>query len=119
MLSEEAPKVRIWIDTDVGSDGLNPGDTLNYTFDVTNTGDVTVTGVVINEVAFDLPGPIVITAPADVDLSPGETQQWTGVYTLTQADIDSNYASADQDVDNLASATGNNEIESYDFFEQQ
>ena len=43
---------------------------------------------------FDLPGPIVITPPADTDLSPGETQQWTGVYTLTQADIDATFASA-------------------------
>ena len=62
--------------------GLNPGDTLDYTFDVTNTGDVTITGVMINEDPFDLPGPIAITPPADIDLSPGETQQWTGSYTL-------------------------------------
>ena len=86
--------------------GLSAGDTLTYTFDVTNTGDTTITGVVINEDAFDLPGPIVITPPADIDLSPSEAQQWTGSYTLTQADIDNTFASADGDVDNLASATG-------------
>ena len=86
--------------------GLSEGDTLTYTFDVTNTGDVTVTGVVINEDSFDLPGPIVITPPADIDLSPGETQQWTGTWTLTQADIDNTFASTDGDVDNSATASG-------------
>ncbi|NES68259.1 MAG: DUF11 domain-containing protein, partial [Okeania sp. SIO2D1] len=90
---------------DVGGDGLNPGDQLNYTFDVTNDGNVLITGVTINEVSFDLPGPITITAPADTDLSPGETQQWTGTYTLTQADIDG--LVADPVVDNVATATGN------------
>ncbi|MGD1714708.1 DUF7507 domain-containing protein, partial [Dapis sp. BLCC M172] len=73
---------------DVGDDGLNPGNQLSYTFDVTNDGNVLITGVTINEKSFDLPGLIAITAPADTDLSPGETQQWTGTYTLTQADID-------------------------------
>ena len=90
--------------TDVGADGLNVGDTLNYTFKVTNTGDVTVTGVSINEVSFDLPGPIAVTAPADVDLSPGEAATFTGVYTLTQADIDAIFL--DSTIDNVASATG-------------
>ncbi|GAF91597.1 unnamed protein product, partial [marine sediment metagenome] len=97
--------VKAGLYTDVGGDGLNPGDTLDYTFDVTNDGDVTVTGVIINEDQFDLPGPIVITPPGDIDLSPGEMQQWTGTYTLTQADIDATFAS-DGDVDNSASATG-------------
>ncbi|MDJ0730787.1 MAG: hypothetical protein QNJ33_12415, partial [Crocosphaera sp.] len=68
---------------DVDDSGtLNPGDTLDYTFNVTNTGNVAVNGVTINEVSFDLPGPIVITPPADIDLSPGESQQWTGTYVL-------------------------------------
>ena len=90
--------------TDVGSDGLNPGDTLDYTFTVTNDGNVTLTGVTINEDSFDLPGPILITPPADIDLSPGETQTWLGSYTLTQADIDS--LAGDPVVDNIATATG-------------
>ncbi|MFD0981820.1 DUF11 domain-containing protein, partial [Tropicimonas aquimaris] len=58
---------------DVGSDGLNVGDKLNYTFKVTNTGNVTVTGVTITEDSFDLPGPIAITPPADTDLDPTES----------------------------------------------
>jgi uncharacterized repeat protein (TIGR01451 family) len=89
---------------DVGAVGLNPGDKLNYTFEVTNTGTVTITSVDINELSFDLPGPIVITPPADVDLSPGESQTWNGVYTLTQADINAIFL--DNDIDNEASATG-------------
>ncbi|NIL97620.1 MAG: hypothetical protein GTO53_08170, partial [Planctomycetales bacterium] len=90
--------------SDVGGDGLNAGDTLNYTFQVTNTGDVTVSGVSIQEDSFDLPGPIVITPPADTDLSPGEMAIFTGVYTLTQADI--NYSFTNKTIDNLATATG-------------
>ena len=91
-----------------GGDGLNPGDTLDYTFKVTNTGNVTITGVGINEDYFDLfpvhGESIDITPPADVDLSPGEMQTWTGSYTLTQADID--YSFTDPLIDNTASATG-------------
>ncbi len=90
--------------TDVGGDGLTPGDTLDYTFTVTNDGNVSITGVSINEIAFDLPGPIVITAPADVDLSPGESAVFTGQYVLSQADIDS--LAIDPLVDNVAQATG-------------
>ena len=90
--------------TDLGAPGLNVGDTLNYAFKVTNTGNVTVTGVSINEVSFDLPGPIVITAPADVDLSPGASQTWTGVYTLKQEDIDKIFL--DNTINNVGSATG-------------
>jgi uncharacterized repeat protein (TIGR01451 family) len=90
---------------DVDDSGtLNPGDTLDYTFNVTNTGNVAVTGVTINEVSFDLPGPIVITPPADIDLSPGESQQWTGTYILTQTDIDA--IAVDPLVDNVAQASG-------------
>ncbi|NEQ73048.1 MAG: carboxypeptidase regulatory-like domain-containing protein, partial [Okeania sp. SIO2C9] len=37
-------------------------------------------------------------------MSPGETQQWTGTYTLTQADIDG--LVGDPVVDNVATATG-------------
>ena len=89
---------------DVGSDGLNPGDKLNYTFKVTNDGEVTITNVMISETSFDLPGPITITPPADTDLSPGEMQTWTGTYTLTQTDVDAIFL--DNQVDNLATATG-------------
>jgi hypothetical protein len=91
--------------TDANNDGeLNPGDTLDYTFEVTNDGNVTITGVSINEIAFDLAGPIVITDPADVDLSPGESATFTGTYSLTQADIDS--LASDSIVDNIAQAEG-------------
>ena len=68
-----------------------------YTFDVTNDGDVTVTGVSINEISFDLTGNITITPPADTTLSPDETQQWTGVRVLSQADIDAIYQQGDGD----------------------
>ena len=92
---------------DVGAPtGLSRDDTLTYTFDVTNTGDVTITGVRSTRIRSTCRVRSRSPPPADIDLSPGETQQWTGSYTLTQADIDAIYASADDDVDNSASATG-------------
>jgi uncharacterized repeat protein (TIGR01451 family) len=72
-----------FIDQD-GNGGISAGDKLSYTFDVTNDGNVNITGVIINEVFFELSNAIAIIAPADTNLSPGETQQWQGTYTLTE-----------------------------------
>lgn len=104
---EADPSIQILKDgeyEDVGSDGLNPGDKLNYTFVVTNTGDVVITGVDIDEVSFDLVGDITVTPPADIDLSPGESATFTGSFVLDQDDIDAIFL--DNDIDNVATATG-------------
>jgi uncharacterized repeat protein (TIGR01451 family) len=95
----------VYTDAD-GNGEINPGDTLDYTFTVTNDGSVTITGVSINEVSFDLPGDITITPPADVDLSPGESAVFSGQVVLTQADIDAIDQQVDGDVDNIATAEG-------------
>ena len=93
--------------TDNGAVGLDVGDVLNYTFDVTNTGNVTLNGVIVEELSFDLQatnGTMTIVAPDDTTLSPGETQQWTATVTLNQADINAIFV--DNDVDNVATASG-------------
>jgi len=78
------------------------GDSLPYTFTVTNTGEVTVTDLFIND-----PGPVngsgeMSTVTCEkTTLAPGESTTCTGDYTVTQDDIDAN-----QMLVNVATATG-------------
>ncbi|HCY98420.1 MAG TPA: hypothetical protein DHV56_00260, partial [Rhodobacter sp.] len=83
--------------TDVDSSGgLTAGDELDYTITVENTGNVTLTAVNLSaEVLKRAAGATVtgfdatdFTAPADIDLAPGETADFTATYTVTQEDID-------------------------------
>ena len=62
------------------------GDTISYTFAVTNTGNVTLTGLAITD---PLPG-LVLTGGPIASLAPGATNSGTvtGSYTLSQADVD-------------------------------
>jgi len=71
------------------------GDVITFTYEVTNTGDVTLTNVSVTD---DLEGPISL---AKTTLIPGEATSGTAQYTVTQADID---AGSRQ---NVATATGN------------
>ena len=68
------------------------GDTITYTFLVTNDGNRTLRDVAIDDPRVDVECP-------DVDLAPGEDLECTATYTLTQADVD------DGDVVNTAAAT--------------
>ncbi|MGO1735845.1 MAG: DUF7507 domain-containing protein, partial [Leucobacter sp.] len=85
----------------LGGEGV-AGDTVNYTFTVTNTGNVTLSGVTITD---ELEGLSDITfgqwpGAAGV-LAPGEQVTATASYVLTQADVDAG------SVDNIATTTGN------------
>ncbi|KAB8164906.1 DUF11 domain-containing protein [Lysobacter maris] len=63
------------------------GETVTYTFDVENTGNVTIDNLTITETAFSGTGtPPAITCPVTT-LAPGATTVCTGTYTVTQADI--------------------------------
>jgi uncharacterized repeat protein (TIGR01451 family) len=69
---------------------LTVGQIVNYTYLVTNTGNVTITGVDVNETAFNgtgtpVPSP---TTTGSTTLLPGGTVTFTASYTVTQADID-------------------------------
>ncbi|MEI3847067.1 DUF7507 domain-containing protein [Microbacterium sp. CCNWLW44] len=77
------------------------GDVVTYAFTVTNTGNVTLSGVAIDdalaglsEIAYAWPGEAGV-------LAPGERATATATYVLTQADVDAG------GVDNTATATGN------------
>jgi uncharacterized membrane protein len=79
-----------------------PGDAVTYSFLVTNTGNVTMTDVAVNEEAFDGDGALGPVSPASVaSLLPGQSVTFTAAYTTTQADIDRGSTT------NTATATGN------------
>jgi uncharacterized repeat protein (TIGR01451 family) len=66
--------------------GTNPllvsiGDTVTYCFNVTNTGDVTVTNITVTD---DKYGPVAVL---NTTLGPGETTSGTTTYIVTESDI--------------------------------
>ena len=74
----------------------NPGDKINYTFTVTNTGNVILTNVTVTDPK------VTVSGGPLASLAPGASNSgtFTGSYTLTQSDINSGQ------VDNTATATG-------------
>ncbi|GAB3312298.1 hypothetical protein GCM10027298_37400 [Epidermidibacterium keratini] len=76
-----------------GSGKTDAGDTITYTFTVTNTGNVTVSGVQIND------SRVTATCPITT-VTVGDSIDCTGTYTITQADMDAGT------VDNSANAVG-------------
>ena len=71
---------------DDGGDGVDPGDVITYTFEVTNTGNVTLTDVLVSD---PLVSPITCPSGNPIPtLAPGESETCTGSYVITQADID-------------------------------
>nr|WP_277352197.1 isopeptide-forming domain-containing fimbrial protein [Knoellia sp. DB2414S] len=80
--------------TDPDGNGLDAGDQVPYTFKVTNTGTVTLTGVSVTD-----PKVGTVTCPTTT-LAPGASTTCTASYTLTQPDLDAGR------VDNTASASG-------------
>ncbi|MGD2205130.1 DUF7507 domain-containing protein, partial [Microbacterium maritypicum] len=78
------------------------GQEITYSFVVTNTGNVTLTDVTVDEGVFTGSGSLsAITCPAGAaSLAPGLQVVCTASYVLTQADVDSG------SVSNTATATG-------------
>jgi uncharacterized repeat protein (TIGR01451 family) len=74
--------------------GNTAGSTIGYTFVVTNEGNVTLTGVAVNDLKVGA-----VSCPLDT-LAPLESTTCAATYTLTQADVDAGA------VDNTATATG-------------
>ena len=69
---------------------LTVGQVINYTYTVTNTGNVTISSVDVNETAFNGNG---TPAPSPVPggpttLAPGGILAFSATYTVTQSDID-------------------------------
>ena len=74
--------------------GTTAGSTIDYTFVVTNTGNVTLTGVSVDD-----PKVGTVSCPVTT-LAPGESTTCTATYTLTQVDVDAGH------VANTATVTG-------------
>jgi uncharacterized repeat protein (TIGR01451 family) len=83
-----------------GSGGVD--DAIDYTFDITNTGNVTLDGVTLTDAMPGVSTPVVTwpTAGAPGVLAPGETATATATYEIEQADVDRG------SVENIASASG-------------
>lgn len=76
----------------------NVGDIITYTFDVTNTGNVTLDNVeVIDEMLAEAGIEVVLD---ETTLAPGESTIGSAEYIVTQADLDSGL------IENIATATG-------------
>ena len=61
---------------------------IDYTFTVTNTGNVTMSGIHVDENSFTGSGPMSdVICPVDT-LAPGESEDCTASYTVTQKDVD-------------------------------
>ncbi|PSJ73424.1 hypothetical protein C7N43_29155, partial [Sphingobacteriales bacterium UPWRP_1] len=82
--------------TDNGDGVTGIGDIINYAFTVTNTGNVTLTNITLNDpLIFETGGPIGSLAPGA-----SNSTVFTGIYIITQADVNTGY------VQNTAMVTG-------------
>jgi uncharacterized repeat protein (TIGR01451 family) len=80
---------------------LVAGQTITYTFTATNTGNTTLTGVVISEGAFTGSGSLSGLTCAPVQpavLAPGDRLVCTATYRVTQADVDAGTVTNHADV---------------------
>ena len=87
------------LNDDDGTPGVSVSDTIDYTFRVGNTGNVTLTNVSVTD---PLVAPITCPSGNPIpSLAVGTNETCTGSYTVTQADIDAgtrdNTATADSD----------------------
>ncbi|MCB4797708.1 DUF7507 domain-containing protein [Neotamlana laminarinivorans] len=97
---QNAPELTLYktgIFIDSNGDGLaQVGESIQYIFDISNTGNVTISNITITD-------PLVNVTGGPISLTPGETDNTTFVanYILTQNDVDNGF------VINTATANGN------------
>ncbi|HZU94221.1 MAG TPA: GEVED domain-containing protein, partial [Microbacterium sp.] len=94
------PQPAITLVKSADTEDLVVGDTVDYTFRVTNTGNVTLSGVTVAEGDFTGAGDLSAVECPDTVLSPGEFVDCTATYVVQQADVDAG------SVTNTATATG-------------
>ena len=87
VIAQEAPNITLFKtgSLNLGTDGIaTPGDIINYSFTVTNGGNLTLSNVTVADTVggVTISGTIASLAPGAVDTS------ITGTYAITQADID-------------------------------
>ncbi|MCL2781847.1 MAG: DUF11 domain-containing protein, partial [Actinomycetia bacterium] len=82
------------------TDSFVIGQTITYEFLVTNTGNVTVGGIEVQDGSFTGSGELSPVVCPSSSLSPGESQTCAATYVTTQADVDAG------GISNSATATG-------------
>ena len=80
-------------------DPASVGDKITWTFTVKNTGDVSISGVTIDDPMLEVAG-VEIDIDPDLVLAPGEKTEFSAEYAITQEDIDTGI------VENVAIAHG-------------
>ena len=100
VLSEQSPALAIVKSTD--AEWFADGSTIDYLFLVTNTGNVTLTDVRVDETAFTGNGTVsAVVCPAEsAALAPGQSMTCTATYAVEEADL------ALDTIDNTALAAG-------------
>jgi uncharacterized repeat protein (TIGR01451 family) len=97
--ANQAPAIAI-VKTASQSTFSGSGQMITYTYVVTNTGNVTLSGVTVTD---PMPGLSAISCPATA-LAPGATQTCTASYTTTKADVNAGMAA------NVGTATGSDAL---------
>ncbi|WP_170134775.1 Ig-like domain-containing protein, partial [Marinirhabdus gelatinilytica] len=87
---------------DDGGDCSQPGEMIDYTFFVTNEGNVSLSSITVTDqlLGGNVPGPISGDTDGDNELDVDETWLYNGTYNITQDDIDAG------EVNNQATAEG-------------
>ncbi|MCP5028597.1 MAG: DUF11 domain-containing protein, partial [Actinomycetia bacterium] len=70
-----------------GSDDVTTNDTLEYGYVITNTGNVTLTNLDLDDPSI-INGSLTCTPPLGATLLPGDSAVCTATYSVTQADVD-------------------------------
>ncbi len=89
-----------------GNQCADAGESIDYTFTVTNEGNVSLSSITVTDPLLEAPNPVVPIAfvggdtDGDLELDVDETWTYTASYAITQADIDAG------EVVNQATATG-------------
>ncbi|GMA28798.1 beta strand repeat-containing protein [Arenivirga flava] len=76
------------------------GSTITWTFEIRNTGNVTLNALILAESLEGIGTPVFTWPGTPRELAPGQVATGTATYTVTQADVNRGF------VDNLATATG-------------
>ncbi|CAO1654070.1 DUF11 domain-containing protein [Salinibacterium sp. NYA9b] len=95
-----APDFTIVKTGDLGAQLGEVGDVVDYSFSITNSGNVTLSGVVLIDSMPGVSAPVIVWPGAERVLAPGETATATAEYTITQDDVDAG------SVTNIAEALG-------------
>ncbi|MBF4619527.1 hypothetical protein ITJ44_15740, partial [Clavibacter sp. VKM Ac-2873] len=95
----QTPSLSVVKSADPGSI-TSAGETVSYSFVVTNTGNVTLTDVTVDETQFSGTGTLSEISYPTRTLAPGASTTATASYVATQADVDAG------SITNTATATG-------------